>query len=245
MGLDVSSVASALQSAYTLEDQERMSQARNYFAWQERLVRQELGRRVVEVGCGLGNFTGMLLDRDAVVAIDSEPACIERLRERYPNQPNLHVFCCDAGAPEFAQVAAFRPDSCVCLNVLEHIADDARALQAMAAVVAPGGVIVLLLPAFQALYGPIDRNLGHFRRYTVPSITRLANHSGLRVRRAHYMNFIGFFGWWINAHVLRRQAQSLGQIGIFDRYLVPVFSRLESWVRPPLGQSVFAVLEKP
>jgi SAM-dependent methyltransferase len=245
MGFDCSAIASAVSSTYTLEDQERMTRARNYFAWQARLVKRELGRRVVEVGCGLGNFTGMLLDRDAVITVDSEPACVERLKERYPNRGNLHVFACDAGSPEFRSLARFRADSCVCLNVLEHIEDDAEALRAMASVLTPGGAIALLVPAFQVLYGPIDKNLGHYRRYSRRSIIQLAEAAGLRVRKAHYMNFLGFFGWWANSHILRRQAQSEGQIGIFDRYLVPLLSRLEDWVRPPFGQSVFAVLEKP
>ncbi len=245
MGLDYSAIVSDGSCNYTLEDQERMARARNYFAWQERLVRRELGRRVVEAGCGVGNFTGMLLDRDAVIAIDSESACIQRLKERYPNQSNLHVVACAVGSPEFAALARFRLDSCVCLNVLEHIKDDAGALRAMASVITPGGVIVLLVPAFQALYGSIDKNLGHYRRYSRRSVIRLAERAGLRIRKAHYMNFPGFFGWWANSHIFRRQAQSERQIRIFDRYLVPVLSRLEDWVRPPFGQSVFAVIEKP
>src|ERR1700687_5970213 len=120
--------------AYILEDQERMTKARNYLAWQGRLVKRELGQRVVEAGCGLGNFTGMLLDRDVVIALDVEPGCIERLKARYPNQKNLHAFVGDAGGPEFSALARFQPDSCVCLNVLEHIEDDVGALRGTAAI---------------------------------------------------------------------------------------------------------------
>ena len=54
-----------------------------------------------------------------------------------------------------------------------------RALRAMASLLVPGGVIVLLVPAFPALYGPIDRNLGHYRRYTLDSLTRLAAADGI------------------------------------------------------------------
>ncbi len=244
MGADCSEVTSAVRLSYILEDQERMTRARNYLAWQRRLVTRELGRRVVEVGCGLGNFTEMLLDRDMVLAVDAEPGCTARIKQRYPDRKNLLVFTCDAGSPTFAHLAAFYPDSCVCLNVLEHIYDDAGALQAMASILAPGGVIVLLVPAFQALYGPIDRNLGHHRRYSRRSLIRLAEAAELRVREVRYMNVFGFLGWWVNSHILRREAQSEGQIGAFDRYLVPVLSRLEDWVRPPFGQSLFAVLEK-
>jgi SAM-dependent methyltransferase len=222
-----------------------MSRAENYFAWQSRLVTRELGRRVVEVGCGLGNFTGMLLDREAVIAVDSEPDCIRRLTERYPDRNNLHAFACDAGSTAFFDLARFHPDCCVCLNALEHIEDDRQALHGMASILAPGGVVVLLVPAFPTLYGPIDSNLGHYRRYSRSSISRLANAAGLRIRKAHYMNAIGFFGWWVNSHIFRRGAQSERQIEIFDRYVVPVMSRLEGMVPPPFGQSLFVVLEKP
>ena len=231
--------------AYTLEDQERMARARNYFAWQGRLILPELGRRVVEVGCGIGNFTGSLLDRETVIAVDKHPGCIERFRARYPNQKNLHSIACDVTNREFSEIARFRPDSCICLNVLEHIEDHQQALRRMASILVPGGIIVLLLPAFEALYGPIDRNLGHHRRYNRNSVTRLARASGLGVKKAHYVNSIGFFGWWMNARVLKRQAQSAGQIEIFDRFVVPVLSRLEHWAPPPFGQSLFVVLEKP
>jgi SAM-dependent methyltransferase len=230
---------------WKLEDLERMTRARNYFAWQSRLAARELGQRVVEVGCGVGNFTETLLDRETVIAVDNDPDCLDRLRERFPNRPNLHVLCGDASDEAFLEVGRFLPDSCVCLNVLEHIEDDARALRNMESVLAPEGVVVLLVPAFPALYGAIDRNLGHWRRYRRGDLARLAESAGLHLRRAHYMNTVGFFGWWVNAHVLRRDTQSAAQIEVFDRYLVPLMSRMEDAVRPPFGQSLFVVMEKP
>jgi len=232
-------------SIYTITDQERMAQAANYFAWQGRLVAPHLGQRVIEVGCGIGNFTSMLLDRESVLAVDVDPACVERLRERYSNRPNLHAFVCEPDTAAFADLAHWRPDSCVCLNVLEHIDNDGLALEAMASVLVPAGAIVLLVPAFQALYGPIDRNLSHRRRYSRKTLAGLAHRAGLRIEKLHYVNAIGFFGWWMNAHVFRREAQSELQIRIFDRCVVPWLSRLEAIAPPGFGQSLFAVLRKP
>ena len=233
------------QSRYTVEDQERMSRARNYFAWQARLVRGELGRRVIEVGCGCGNFTAALLDREAVIAVDIEPACIERLKRRFDGRANLHAFVCDVASSEFRSLARFRPDSCVCLNMLEHVADDCAALESMASVLTRGGAIALLVPAFPSLYGAIDRNLGHHRRYTRGAMRALAARAGLHLRRLHYVNAAGFFGWWTNARILKRQAQSERQIAVFDRYLVPLMAVAERVAPPPFGQSLLAVLERP
>jgi SAM-dependent methyltransferase len=222
-----------------------MTRAMNYFAWQSRLVASELGQRVIEVGCGIGNFTGVLLDRELVVALDREEACVRTLRERFPGRDNLHVLTCEAPSGAFRELARFRPDSVVCVNVLEHIEDDGAALRAMAEILVPGGVVVLLVPAFDALYGPIDRNLGHYRRYRRGSIVKLAGAAGLEIRKLHYMNAAGFFGWWVNVHVLQREAQSDGQIAVFDRWLVPVLSAIEGAVKPPFGQSLLAVLRRP
>ena len=105
----------------------------------------------------------------------------------------------------------------------------------MAAILQPGGVIVLLVPAFPMLYGPIDKQLGHYRRYTRSSMRKLAGAAGLQFRRARYMNAVGFFGWWANSHIFKREVQSAGQIGVFDRYIVPLSSRLEGIVAPPFG----------
>jgi SAM-dependent methyltransferase len=234
----------AALSSYTLEDQERMARAANYFAWQHRLVARELGRRVIEIGCGIGNFTGLLLDAcEAVAAVDVEPGCIDRLRERYPGKVNLHAFPCDVMSPGFFDLKSFQADSCVCLNVLEHIEEDREALRRMASVLAPDGIVVLIVPAFPSLHGPIDELLGHHRRYTRASISKLAEAAGLAVKSARYMNAVGFFAWWTNAHILKRRAQSAAQIELFDRYIVPVASRLESWMNPPFGQSLFVVLK--
>jgi SAM-dependent methyltransferase len=240
-------IVSVLQpsTAFTLEDQRQMTKAANYFAWQSRLVVRELGQRVVEVGCGIGNFTGMLLNRELVVALDREPACVQALCERYPGRPNLHALVCEPASPAFRDLTRFGPDSIVCVNVLEHIEDDETALRAMASILVAGGVIVLLVPAFPSLYGPIDRNLGHYRRYRRQDIERLAEAAGVEVHKLHYVNSVGLFGWWVNAHLLHRQSQSDGQIAFFDRYLVPAMSALEDAVKPPFGQSLLAVLRRP
>ncbi|MDR3719250.1 MAG: class I SAM-dependent methyltransferase [Bryobacteraceae bacterium] len=232
-------------AAYTVRDQELMQLARHYFDWQAELVRAVVGRRPVEIGCGLGNFTAHLLDRDLVIATDIEQACTERLALRFPGAPNLVVHTLNVLSPEFASLRRYEPDSVVCLNVLEHVEDDALALRHMYQVLPDGGVVVLLVPAFESLYGPIDRLLGHYRRYSKSSMRQLAGRSGFKVKTLRFMNSVGFFGWWFNARVRKAAGQSEDQIRLFDRYVVPAMRRIEAVVPPPFGQSLFAVLTKP
>jgi hypothetical protein len=86
--------------------------------------------------------------------------------------------------------------------------------------------------------------LGHYRRYSKTGLRALCALAGLSVRKLQYMNFLGLFGWWVNAKILKREEQSEAQIAFFDSWIVPLQSRIEDLVRPPCGQSLFAVLEK-
>lgn len=228
---------------YTVRDQERMRFATNYFDWQARLVLPHVGRRVIEIGCGLGNFTRYMLDRECIVGIDIEPACAEQWQRAFPGHNHLTGAAMDATDPAFLKLAKYRPDTVVCLNVLEHIEDDVTALRHMHSVLPPGGRALLIVPAYESLYGPIDYNLGHYRRYSKGPFGRLAHSLGFRATM-QYMNTIGCLGWWVNAKIFKKTEQSEHQIRFFDSAIVPVLSRLEAAIPPPFGQSIFAVLEK-
>jgi SAM-dependent methyltransferase len=228
---------------YTVRDQERMRYATNYFEWQARMVEPYVGQRVLEIGCGLGNFTRHLVTREFVAGIDVEPACVAAWRSTFSGLTHLTGYNLDATDPAFLDLKQHRPDTVVCLNVLEHIEDDVQALRHMHAVLGPRGRALLIVPAFAGLYGPIDHNLGHYRRYSASGFRQKAQSVGFKAR-LRYMNTIGLVGWWVNAKLLKRTEQSDSQIQFFDSVIVPVMSRLERAVPPPFGQSLFAVLEK-
>jgi SAM-dependent methyltransferase len=234
----------AASAEYTVRDQARMEQARRYFQWQFALAGKHLGACVVEVGCGLGNFTQHLAGRRLVVAVDVEPRCVERHRKRFAAHANVITLAMDVLSPEFPKLREYRPDAVACLNVLEHLPDDGQALRQIHDVLEPGGKAVLIVPAFQALYGPIDERLGHYRRYSKQQLLAAARQAGFAPRILSYLNSAGFFGWWLNAHIWKRTEQSAFQIRIFDALAVPVLRCVESCVEPPFGQSIFAVLER-
>ncbi len=240
----MSAPAAALRPDYNLADQERMRRARHYFAWQYRLAAPYLGRKVIEIGCGIGNFTCWLRDRDSVIAVDADPLCLGRLEARWAGDAALRTMAAEAGHGRLLALAPSGADSCVALNVLEHIADDRLALEEMAALVRPGGRVILLVPAFPALYGATDQALGHFRRYRRSGLVALAGHAGLQVERLQHINCLGFVAWWVNAR-LGRAEQSPRQIALFDR-LAPALERLDCFSAPvlPFGLSLFAVLRR-
>lgn len=215
-------------------------------AWIAERVLAETGRRVLEIGAGRGDFTRRLLARpgiERVVAI--EPNCdhARQLRRLAEEHPALSVVEADFPPPEGAAPIEEGCDTIVCLNVLEHIADDGAALAEMRQALTPGGRLLLLVPALPALFGTLDVFLMHHRRYRRAELESRLRAAGFRVRRLAYFNLFGMLGWWWNSRIRRAPILPTGQLDLYNR-LVPVFRRIETWSGPPIGQSLWAVAER-
>ncbi len=137
------------------------------------------------------------------------------------------------------QFRARRLDTVVAFNVLEHIKEDVPALRSIAHMLMPGGRVVVLVPALPALYGSLDVELGHVRRYTRRTLTAAIEKAGFSVERVFYFNVVGSLGWWLSARVRRQPRIPLIQLRIFDAF-VPLL-RLEHFLPLPFGQSLICV----
>jgi SAM-dependent methyltransferase len=211
-----------------------------YNRWMFDRLRRWIGRRVLEIGSGIGNLSTFLVDREQLVLTDTREEYLDRLRQRFAGHPNIAVASLnlpnDVGA-----LGGQRFDTAICLNVLEHVDDDISSLVAMRGLLAPSGRLVLLVPALPALYGTIDRALGHHRRYTRAGLRDLLRATGFRSLHLEYFNLAGIPGWWFAGRVLRRQTIPAGSLQLYDA-LVPLF-RLERLIPWRVGQSLIAIGE--
>jgi hypothetical protein len=104
------------------------------------------------------------------------------------------------------------------------------------------GTLCLFVPARPEIYAPLDRDFGHFRRYTRSELRRKLERAGFQILRLHYYNFIGYFAWWLNFRVLQRRSFGARALRLFDRVIFPLGHGLESRIcPPPIGQSLLAV----
>lgn len=227
---------------YAADDLETMSLARRYGAHMYGLFEPFIGRRILEVGCGIGTVTRRLLDvADLVVAIEPNPNCAERAKQALGTHPKLTLHECLLEECDAAAMSAHRFDTIVCFNVLEHIADDAAALRTFHDLIVPGGHVLIWVPAIPAAYGPLDAELGHFRRYTKLTLRQAFAGSGLDLISLRYSNPIGLVGWMYNAHVTKSIAHSPGQVQLFETLVAPWALPLERMIPPPIGLSLVAV----
>lgn len=221
--------------------QSALEAASNYNDWIVSQIRAHVGRRVLDAGCGSGNLTQHMLDRELVVALDVWPDFVEIMSERFAGHDNLEVLSYDLADPALTPaVKALGVDSVFCCNVLEHVEDDRAALTNIATALPPGSPFFLLVPAFMMLFGEHDRADHHFRRYTKRSLARTLEGVPLRAERMYYMNMPGFFAWFLLGRVLRRPLDS-GSIGLYDK-VIPGIRAVEGRVKPPFGQTLVALL---
>ncbi len=239
---------------HSIQAQEYMIGARNYNGW---LVDSLAGawqdaNRVLDVGCSIGNVTGVVADRlaegrgsdTAVVGVEIIPEAARRFAERFRGRRDLHVICGDIMNPS-PELQAMEPfDAAVSFNVLEHIEDDIAALRRIAAFLKPNGRLGLLVPGGgNVLYGTFDALDRHFRRYTPPRLRARIEAAGFDVITIRRLNMVGAVAWFVKGRVLRAQATSPGEVAAFDR-MVPVLKRVDAVLGPPFGQSLAAVARR-
>ncbi|MGI8808065.1 MAG: class I SAM-dependent methyltransferase [Acidimicrobiales bacterium] len=219
---------------------DNLDDAVNYADWIYSLMAPFLGERVLEVGAGHGTLTDRLMPGRTVTATDVSPRCVSILEDRYRGSDRVNVLQADCDdAPRLGQF-----DSVVLVNVLEHIADDARALRSIEKALEPGGHLVLYVPAFEELYSDFDRRIGHHRRYRTEQLRSLVTEVGLEVVDLRYVNMVGAVAWWALATKLGRTPTQRWSAMTFDRLVVPVVSRLERRQPPPFGQSILCVARR-
>jgi SAM-dependent methyltransferase len=219
----------------------RMAAARNYTSWILDRARPFLGRSVLDLGAGIGTFSEPLSATLDVVALEPDPRLAAQLRRRAEGNPRLRVL--EGDAATLARGLDARFDSILCLNVLEHVQDDAEALRACFEALEPRGHLLLLVPAHPALFGAVDELGGHVRRYEKAGLRDTLERAGFGVVDLRHVNPLGAVGWLVFSRLLRRNQVPRGPLAAYDR-LVPLL-RLLDRLRLPVGLSLWAVARRP
>jgi SAM-dependent methyltransferase len=222
-----------------------IEQAMPRFArWLYHTVRGDLGERVLDAGAGIGTYTELLLDEGkSVIALEYDDAFVTEMKQRFNDDPRVSVHQADlgdlGGLPVFPEA-----DSAICLNVLEHIEDDLQGIRNIRDRVRPGGTLVALVPAYSWLLNPMDRTLGHHRRYARRQFLERLAEGGWVVERCFRFNAFGIPGWFVAGTLLRRNKPGRDLTRLYD-FLVPAFAFLERKViRGAFGLSLVAVCRR-
>ena len=195
---------------------------------------------VLDVGAGLGaTFDYLNEGSKSWTCLEPDAGLCAQLEQRlatHARPPRVLVGTLGELPPD----ASF--DTVVYIDVLEHIENDRAELEAAARRLRSGGMLVVLSPAFQFLYSPFDRSVGHFRRYT-RSTLRALTPDGLQVKRSFFLDGLGVMAS-VFARLAKRSAPTPGQIATWDKALVPVSTLTDRLTSPFFGRSIVMVWVK-
>lgn len=210
-----------------------------------------LGSRVWEIGVGHGQYTHWLRQSGkSVLATDIDDQCVDAVTRQFHGDYAVVTAKVDlTDSVSVHSQSDFQADSILCFNVLEHIEDDVAALRWLRESVAAQARMGLIVPAHPGLFGQMDREAGHFRRYTRRSLSQALTQAGWIVQRLRYLNICGAAGWWYHNRVRKEaglaDATVNRQMRAADQWL-PLLARLTDpicgyWA----GLSVLAIADAP
>lgn len=197
-------------------------------------------RRVLDLGCGNGRFLTAMAIRGAETAgIDAYPGGLERALQRTPAALLMTGDITRTPLPD----ASF--DLISLLDVLEHV-PPGPLLGEVRRLLAPGGRLLVAVPAFQSLWSQVDVDAGHRKRYRRGDLRQeLADH-GFTVETATYYQWLLFPLVWLSRRLDAKRDASLERnppglvgrlLGLINRAEVALFGGASL----PWGSSLIVV----
>ena len=220
---------------------------RQLFAAELRVLKVGMDAKFLDIGTGTGNNLRMLRQEGYrnVTGVDLDPLAI-----RYCLTKGFtSVLLAEATSLPFAE-GQF--DVVLATDTVEHIEDDQKALHEIHRVLAPGGHVMISVPAFPSLWGLQDDVAHHKRRYRMADLTEKIRSSGLQIRRSYYFNFLLFVPIWLARQFNRivgiklASENEINSTGL-NQLLFWIFSldvRVAPVLHPPFGVSIMMIGQK-
>lgn len=144
-------------------------------------------------------------------------------------------------------------DAVLSMDVLEHLEDESWAIKEVERILKPGGKFIVMVPAFQFLWGVQDEVAHHYRRYTLGGIKKILNSGEFDINRATYFNtllflpiaFVRILSKIFN--LKKRQSDFNINNPTLDKIFFSIFNferKLLKHIKFPFGVSILLVLEK-
>lgn len=225
---------------------EQATGLQRYNLWLMSYFTAYFGRNILEIGSGQGALSKLLPSKAMVVLSDVIPEYIAGLKKVF-TYPVLKLDI-EKDAPGNLLE---KMDTIFSSNVFEHLKDDVAAFKNSFRLLEKGGHFLMFVPARPEIYGRLDEEMGHYRRYTKKDLRQKAEVAGFKVIKVYYANLPGYFLWWGRGVLLGkifkiRSGSSRSDsilAKIFDSLIVPFLS-LEKYLHPPFGQSLVLIARR-
>lgn len=218
---------------------EVLEEAKNYNKWIAENFLPHLVSPVLEIGAGTGNITHHFQCTEELFISDNDRDLLKLLEKKFQKNKNIKKIHLDITKPVPVKYEKYF-SAIVGINVLEHIADDAKALKNLRRMLKKNGKLILLVPAKKIAYTKLDREVGHFRRYEKNELIEKIRASGYMIETIYFFNIVGLVSWIVRDKIGKSPHLKPYHIAIFDM-IVPFLKRIEKIRKPVIGISLVVV----
>ena len=215
------------------------------------------GYLVLEVGCGTGNVLRVLQKACPDATVVGLELWFEGLRHAQRRSAGCFLVQGDVRRSPFGR----QFDLVGMFDVLEHIQEEQETLISLWKLLAPGGTLLLTVPAHQSLWSYFDEAAHHCRRYSADEIRKKLTEAGFEVEfQSQFMACIFPMVWIFRKMSGLRKRRGSGNammLALAEFRLVPIVNEILTallnlearWIarghRLPMGTSLLVIARRP
>ncbi len=224
-----------------------MSLAPAFNKWMYSAISPYAKGEILEIGSGLGNISKPFLQNGSSITLsDINDYYIQHLKTKFPQlQSGKTLLSIDLQKDNFnynyADLAE-KFDTVILLNVLEHLEDEATAIQNCKFFLKNKGTLIILVPAYSFLFSEMDKALNHYRRYTATQLNKIIRKEIFTIEKSFYFNAMGI-GAWLYSKLMKYKSPPDSNMKFYDK-LTPIGKFLDKIVLNKIGLSAIVVATK-
>jgi len=216
----------------------------HYTNWVMSFFLPSLHGKIIEIGAGIGTYIPHYLSvASSVSVLEPNTMFASEIRKTYPDVAVIEVPIEELAVND---VGLF--DAVICINSLEHFADDSDVVRRLSSLLVVGGRLCIYVPARPELFSEWDRSVGHYRRYTKASLRAIIADANLTIRCLRYTDLLGGLGWYIsgclNVTPAKKEISISTFMKLFDGICVPLQRLVERRIPMFWGKTLVCIAER-
>lgn len=230
---------------YIGQELEIFAQAENWKEYFSDQIKPFIGKKVLEVGAGIGASTEKLVLPTCGdwVCLEPDPKLLKAIEDKI-ELGVLPDFCrpIQGTIEQLPKTEMF--DTIIYIDVLEHIEHDRAEIQRTSERLLHGGHLIVLSPAHNFLFSSFDQAIGHYRRYN-RKMLQMVTPPELEIVSLKYLDTVGTLTSLANKFILSQSNPTIAQILFWDKWLVPISRILDMLTFHNFGRSILGIWNKP
>lgn len=212
----------------------------NFRKYQYELIKDHLGKKILEVGPGSGKFAkNFLLKKTNEIHLTEINKNLHKLLSDEFKNVNKHVNIYSKKIEDIEE----KYDTICYFDVIEHIEDHENELKNALKKLNPNGSLIIIVPAFNHLYSYYDKSIGHYRRYEKNFFKVFVENNNLFCKKLFYFDSIGYFFLLINRIINVKTNKKVSFGTIIWNLMVPISKLLDKLLFHSFGKSLICIIQ--